>query len=76
MEIKKGSWPTIPVFNIMKAIGNIDEKEMLRAFNMGIGMVFIVRPSDVGKVKDVLKDLSPIYEIGHVKNGSKNIFIK
>ena len=76
VEIKKGSWPTIPVFNIMKAIGNIDEKEMLRAFNMGIGMVFIVRPGDVGKVKDVLKDLSPIYEIGHVKNGSKNIFIK
>ena len=43
---------------------------------MGIGMVFIVRPGDVGKVKDVLKDLSPTYEIGHVKNGSKNIFIK
>ena len=49
---------------------------MFRTFNMGIGMVFIVRPGDVGKVKDVLKDLSPIYEIGHVKNGSKNIFIK
>ena len=76
VEIKKGSWPTIPVFNVMKAIGNIDEKEMLRAFNMGIGMVFIVRPGNVGKIKDVLKDLSPIYEIGHVKNGSKNIFIK
>ena len=76
VEIKKGSWPAIPVFNVMKAIGNIDEKEMLRAFNMGIGMVFIVRPGDVGKVKDVLKDLSPIYEIGRVKNGSKNIFIK
>ena len=26
VEIKKGSWPTIPVFNVMKAIGNIDEK--------------------------------------------------
>jgi len=76
VEIKKGSWPTIPVFNVMKAIGNIDEKEMLRAFNMGIGMVFIVRPGNVGRIKDVLKDLSPIYEIGHVKNGSKNIFIK
>ena len=76
VEIKKGSWPTIPVFNVMKAIGNIDEKEMLRAFNMGIGMVFIVRPGNVGKIKDVLKDLSPIYEIGRVKNGSKNIFIK
>ncbi len=76
MEIKKGSWPTIPVFNVMKAIGNIDEKEMLRAFNMGIGMVFIVRPDDVDRVKDVLKDLSPVHEIGHIKNGSKNIFIK
>ena len=76
VEIKKGSWPTTPVFNVMKAIGSIDEKEMLRAFNMGIGMVFIVRPGDVGKVKDVLKDLSPIYEIGHVKNGSKNISIR
>ena len=76
VEIKKDSWPVTPVFNVMKAIGNIDDKEMLRAFNMGIGMVFIVRPSDVDRVKDVLKDLSPIHEIGYVKDGSKNIFIK
>ena len=41
VEIKK-SWPVLPVFKIMQEIGNIDENEMYRTFNMGIGMVLIV----------------------------------
>ncbi len=76
VEIQKGSWPGLPVFDVMQSIGDIDEDEMYRAFNMGIGMVFIVSPNNVASVKNVLKDLSEVCEIGFVVNGKNKVVIK
>jgi phosphoribosylformylglycinamidine cyclo-ligase len=76
VEIQKGSWPVLPVFEVMQSIGNVDEKEMFRVFNMGIGMVFIVDQSNVNTVKDALKELADVYEIGSVVNGENNVTIK
>jgi len=70
VKVKKGSWPSVPVFDVMQSIGNVDEDEMYRAFNMGIGMVFIVDADDVTSVKDALKDLTDVYEIGSVVSGN------
>ena len=69
VEVQKGSWPSVPVFDVMQSIGNVDEDEMYRAFNMGVGMVFIVDSNDVNSVKDVLSELTPVYEIGTVVSG-------
>ena len=69
IEIQKASWPNVPVFDVMQSIGNVDIDEMFRAFNMGIGIVFIVDFNDVSSIKDVLKDLTDIYEIGTVVSG-------
>ena len=68
VEIQKESWPSLPVFDVMQSIGNIDEDEMFRAFNMGIGMVLIVNLKDVNGVKDLLKGLTDVYEIGIVSS--------
>jgi len=76
VEIKKGSWPSLPVFDVMQFIGDVDEEEMYRAFNIGIGMVFIVDYADVNSVKDALKDLTEVYEIGMVVRGGKVVEIK
>ena len=51
VKIQKGSWPSLPVFDVMQSIGDVDENEMFRAFNMGVGMVFIVDQTDVYAVK-------------------------
>jgi phosphoribosylformylglycinamidine cyclo-ligase len=75
VEIQKGSWPNIPVFDVMQSIGNVNEDEMYRVFNMGIGMTFIVRPDDIGAVTDVLKDLTDVYEVGFVVSGEKHVSI-
>jgi len=75
IELQKGSWPSLPVFDVMQSIGDVDEDEMFRAFNMGIGMVFIVDSTDMNSVKDALKDLSKVYEIGTVVSGEKNVSI-
>ena len=75
VEIQKGSWPILPVFDVMQSLGDVDEDEMFRAFNMGIGMVFIVDDAKVSIVKDVLKDLIDVCEIGSVFRGNKNVTI-
>jgi phosphoribosylformylglycinamidine cyclo-ligase len=76
VEMQKGSWPNIPVFDVMQSIGDVDENEMYRAFNMGIGMTFIVSPDDIGDVTDALKDLTDVYEIGSVVNAENKVLLK
>jgi phosphoribosylformylglycinamidine cyclo-ligase len=75
VNLKKESWPALPVFDVIQTIGDVDENEMFRAFNMGIGMVFIIDPSDVDSVKETLKDLTEVFEIGSVVNGDKCVSI-
>ena len=75
VEIRRGSWPALPVFNIMQSISNVDREEMYRTFNMGIGMVVIVDAAEITKVKNSLKNLSEVYRIGSVIQGKRRIRI-
>jgi phosphoribosylformylglycinamidine cyclo-ligase len=73
VEIKEGSWPVLPVFNVMQEIGNIDEDEMYRTFNMGIGMVIIVPEFAKDKISSLLKDKISVFEIGKVIQGKPKV---
>ena len=72
-EIKKGSWPVLPIFRFLQKKGNIAEEEMYKVFNMGIGMVVVVRREDVAKVKAELKEGKECYEIGRVVKGKGDV---
>ena len=76
VEIQKGSWPSVPVFDVMQSMGDVDEDEMFRVFNMGIGMTFVVSPDDVSTVKDVLKYLTEVCEIGFIVSGKNKVVLK
>lgn len=52
---KTGTWPVPPIFAIIRKTGNLDDAEMDRVFNMGIGMLVIVKPEDAGELTAVLK---------------------
>ena len=67
-QINKGSWPILPIFKLMQSIGNLDESEMYKAFNMGVGMVFIVDPKDKQVLKSHLLQYTESYLIGSVSN--------
>jgi len=70
--IEKGSWPVLPIFSIIQKGGDIDEKEMLRAFNCGIGMVLIVAKRDAQKALDKLEKLGErAFRIGTVEERKK-----
>lgn len=46
--IERGSWFVPPVFPLIQRIGDIEEKEMFRTFNMGLGMVLALPPGQAG----------------------------
>jgi phosphoribosylformylglycinamidine cyclo-ligase len=70
VEIKRGSWPVLPVFTLMQRLGNIDEAEMFRTFNMGAGMVIICAAADVSSIRNRIESC---YEIGRVTSGSRTV---
>ena len=41
-RVALGAWKPLPIFELLREIGNVDPLEMLRTFNMGIGMIFVV----------------------------------
>ncbi len=49
-KIDKKSWKVPPIFPLIQKRGSIDEKEMYRVFNMGVGMLVICAPSNVDKL--------------------------
>ena len=71
VEIHKGSWPSVPIFNVMQSIGNVDENEMYRTFNMGIGMIIIAAPDQVNSIKKIID----VHEIGFVVVGGNQVNI-
>ena len=71
VEIHKGSWPDVAIFNVMQSIGRIDENEMYRAFNMGIGMIIITDPGQVNGIKELID----VHEIGFVVAGENQVNI-
>jgi len=66
VAITKGSWPILSVFKVMQELGQLDDTEMFRTFNMGVGLDIIVEERSVEKVETILKPYSKVYEIGQV----------
>jgi len=69
VKIQKGAWPILPIFDTLKNLGNLEENEMYQAFNMGIGMVFIVDSDSVGSIEKALNSITNTYTIGEVIKG-------
>jgi phosphoribosylformylglycinamidine cyclo-ligase len=73
-HIKLGSWPVLPVFRFLYEKGRVDRDEMLRVFNMGIGMVLIVGKDEVERVAKHFTQIGQtFYFIGNVVKGSGKV---
>ena len=66
-RIERGSWHILPIFPLIQKQGNIDEKEMYRVFNMGIGMMIICSASDVDELIRKVPQARPIGEVTEQK---------
>jgi len=71
--ISGNSWEIPPIFQVMKEIGKVDEKEMFRVFNMGIGMMIVVPEKESEEVAHRLEVLGEkAYIIGTVEKREKD----
>jgi phosphoribosylformylglycinamidine cyclo-ligase len=67
--LSRDSWPVPPVFRLLRELG-VEEDEMYRVFNMGIGFVLIVRPAFALSVARQLDKLGEtVYRLGAVRRG-------
>lgn len=75
-EIQRGSWPVLPVFALLQRLGQIDEAEMFRTFNMGIGMVVICAANDRATIRSHIESTGEAcFEIGRIANGNRKVIL-
>jgi phosphoribosylformylglycinamidine cyclo-ligase len=77
VEVQQGTWPILPVFELMRAIGNVSAAEMYRTFNMGVGMVIVCAPERADAIQSELESGGEkCYRIGKVVKGNREVRIE
>ena len=67
-DLRRGAWPRPDIFNWLQQAGGVDEAEMHRVFNCGIGMVVIVAAADVAAtLAHLAASALPAWEIGEIR---------
>ncbi len=75
--IKKFSWPVHKIFTFLQDKGPVEEAEMLRVFNMGIGFVLIVAEDFADSITKKLARLGEkVYRIGRITTGTGKVILK
>ena len=68
--IDLSAWTLPPVFRWLREVGGVEEREMLRTFNCGIGMVIVVDPARADTLADLLGGSGEtVHRIGRVDAG-------
>ena len=72
--IELGTWPVLPIFEHLQKLGNIPQDEMLRTFNMGIGMLLVVPAKKFKKAQTLLERAGEkFYSVGRVVKGERKV---
>ena len=72
--IEKDSYDIPPVFGLLAEKGDIEEQMMYNTFNMGLGMIVAVDPTDVDKTMEAIREAGDTpYVVGHIEAGEKGV---
>ncbi len=73
-EIRLGSWPVLPVFDLIARCGRVPQDEMLRTFNMGLGLLLVVAARDVDRVSAHLRrKRERFWTVGRIVRGPRRV---
>ena len=69
-QLHRGTWPVSPLFRIIQKAGRIDDGEMHRVFNMGIGLALVVEPNLIDPIVSRCRELGDCaFRIGEIIGG-------
>ena len=72
--IDLGSWPVLPIFEHLEKLGNVGREEMLRTFNMGLGMLLVIPAQKFKKAESVLDRAGEKpYTVGRIVKGERKV---
>jgi phosphoribosylformylglycinamidine cyclo-ligase len=67
VQIDLGSWPELPIFELLRRLGSVPADDLRRTFNLGIGMILAVSQKDRAKAEKLLKRMrEPYFAVGRV----------
>jgi phosphoribosylformylglycinamidine cyclo-ligase len=73
-EIERNSWPVLPIFQLLQRLGDVEEAEMFRTFNMGVGMIIVSAPGDAQEIQSHVERLGEsCYQVGRIVEGDRRV---
>ena len=73
-QVELGSWPVLPIFEHLRDLGQVSESEMLRTFNMGLGLIAVIPAAKFTRAKTLLdRAEEKFFVIGRIVKGEKRV---
>ncbi len=73
-EVQLVSWHVLPIYDLIAKRGNVPHEDMMRTFNMGLGMLLIVSPRNLPTVTAYLKKhREKFWKIGRIIPGKPGV---
>jgi phosphoribosylformylglycinamidine cyclo-ligase len=73
-QVELGSWPVLPIFEHLRELSQVNVEEMMRTFNMGIGLIAVIPAAKFTKAKTLLdRAEEKFYVIGRVVKGERRV---
>lgn len=76
-RIHRGAWPLPPVFTVIADLGGVEEREMFRTFNMGIGLIAVVPAGQADEALAAVRDWhGGGFRIGEIEEGGQEVVLQ
>jgi phosphoribosylformylglycinamidine cyclo-ligase len=73
-QVELGSWPVLPIFEHLRTLGQVSEDEMMRTFNMGVGLIAVIPAEKFTRAKNLLvRAEEKFFVIGRVVKGDRRV---
>ena len=73
-RVRRSSWEKLPIFHLIQELGRVEEAEMYRTFNMGLGMILVVDRDGIGTVASELQRTGEKYVlVGEIGEGEGKV---
>ena len=73
-QIELGSWPVLPIFEHLRDLGQVPQEEMMRTFNMGVGLIAVIPAAKFTRAKSMLdRAEEKFFVIGRIVKGDRKV---